>query len=220
MSAPDLDTVLAWRGRAVRDREGDKLGRLGDLYLDAATDAPAYAGIRTGLFGARESIVPLEGIREEDGDLVVPFAAAHVRDAPHLDPEEALSAEEEEALDAHYAGGRVGGSTSTGEAGALDGRDDPEPTPVPAAGGGAERGPAPVADEPGTMIRSEEEIVTGTTAPRATERVRLRKVIVTDHVERTVPVRREEIRLETDPPPEGTIESVHDVEEGEQDGRR
>jgi stress response protein YsnF len=61
------------------------------------------------------------------------------------------------------------------------------------------------------MIRSEEELVTGTTEMRPAERVRLRKVLVTDHVTKTVPVRREEIRLETDPP-DGTIERVEDVE--------
>jgi Domain of unknown function (DUF2382) len=45
------------------------------------------------------------------------------------------------------------------------------------------------------------------------ERVRLRKVLVTDHVTKTVPVRREAIRLETDPPPKGEIEHVEDVPE-------
>ena len=74
------------------------------------------------------------------------------------------------------------------------------------------------ADEPpreGEMIRSEEELRTGTTEMRPTERVRLKKVLVTDEVKRTVPVRREEIRLETDPPQEGTVESVQDVPEDE-----
>jgi stress response protein YsnF len=60
-------------------------------------------------------------------------------------------------------------------------------------------------------VRSEEEVVTGTTEMRPTEGVRLRKVLVTEHVKKTVPVRREEVRLETDPPPEGTIERVEDV---------
>lgn len=61
------------------------------------------------------------------------------------------------------------------------------------------------------MVPSEEEVVTGTTEPRPTKRVRIRKVLVTDHVTRKVPVRREEIRLETDPPPDGEIERVDDV---------
>ena len=59
------------------------------------------------------------------------------------------------------------------------------------------------------MIRSEEEVSVGKVAKPA-ERVRLKKVIVEDEVTRTVPVRKEKIRLETDPPPEGRIESVED----------
>ena len=31
---PDLDTVLAWRGKTVLDRDGEKAGTLGALYLD------------------------------------------------------------------------------------------------------------------------------------------------------------------------------------------
>jgi hypothetical protein len=61
-------------------------------------------------------------------------------------------------------------------------------------------------------VHSEEEVVTGTTEMRPRERVRLRKVLVTEQVTKTVPVRREEIRLETDPPPEGRIERVEEVE--------
>jgi hypothetical protein len=45
-----------------------------------------------------------------------------------------------------------------------------------------------------------------------TERVRLRKVLVTEDVEQTVPLRREIIQLETDPAPEGAIESVEDID--------
>ena len=62
------------------------------------------------------------------------------------------------------------------------------------------------------MIRSEEEVSVGKVAKPA-ERVRLKKVIVEDEVTKTVPVRKEKIRLETEPPPEGRIESVEDVGE-------
>jgi hypothetical protein len=209
MSDPDLDTVLGWRGRAVRDRDGEKLGRVGDLYLDGATDRPAFAGIRTGLFGRHESIVPLDGAREQDDELILPFAAAHVRDAPRLDPDEALSEEEEDALLEHYGGGpsTAGAEGRRDATGVRPGEVAGEPPED--AGGDA---PAPAqAGAQDAMTRSEEELVTGATPMRPTERVRLKKVRVTDHVTRTVPVRREEIRLETDPPPEGTIESVEDA---------
>ena len=175
-----MDTVLGWRGRTVRDRQGEKLGKLGDLYLDV-DDRPAYAGVTTGLLGTKESVVPLSGVREEDGDLHLAYDAELVRSAPSIEPEAVLSPDQEEALGRHY-----GAQTARTYGG--DAADD------------------------GTMIRSEEvaTIEQGPMAP--TERVRLRKVLVTEDVEQTVPLRREIIQLETDPAPEGAIESVEDID--------
>src|SRR5688500_15306683 len=98
---PDLDTVLGWRGKTVVDRDGEKVGTLGDLYLDRETERPAYAGVRTGVFKRNESIVPLEGAREVEGDLQVPYAAQQIRDAPNVDPEVELSDEEADRLHEH-----------------------------------------------------------------------------------------------------------------------
>ncbi len=171
----DLETLLSWRGRTVRDPSGDKIGKLGDLYLDAETDLPAYAGVRTGLFGTHESIVPLKGAEDVGGDVVVAHDAELVRGAPNLGPGAVLSPGEEFALDQHY--------------GTQPGANRPD-------------------EEPGTMVRSEEELRVGVTESAPVERVRLKKVLVTEHVETTVPRRREVIQLETDPAPEGAIESV------------
>ena len=61
------------------------------------------------------------------------------------------------------------------------------------------------------MVRSEEEVSFGVVPAKPRERVRLRKHTVVEHVEKTVPVRREEIRLEHEPPPEGKIVDVEDA---------
>ena len=63
------------------------------------------------------------------------------------------------------------------------------------------------------MTRSEEEVEFGKRTTQRAERVRLRKVLVEDEETKTVPVRKEVIQLETEPPPEGRIESVEDVGE-------
>jgi hypothetical protein len=185
----DIDTVLGWRGRTVRDRDGDKLGSLGDVYLDGETDRPAYAGVRMGLLGRNESIFPLAGIREHEGDLIVPYEKSLVEAAPSLDPDAALTPEEEEAIFAHY--------------GAQKERDKGDPF---------EEG----------MVRSEEEISVQAGDLRPAERVRLRKFMVTEHVETVVPRRKEVIQLETDPPPAGTVEHVEDIDPagGAQPGER
>jgi PRC-barrel domain/Domain of unknown function (DUF2382) len=165
---PDLDTVLSWRGKTVRDRDGEKLGTLGALYLDHDTDRPAYAGVQTGLLRRRESVVPLDGAEEIDGDVRVPYAAAQVHDAPNIDPDVALDEDEQERLHEHYS--------------------------VPAT-----EEPAAGAPE---VVRSEEEVRVQPGPMRPRERVRLKKYLVTDYVEQTVPVRREEVRVEHDPPRE------------------
>jgi|1186.fasta_scaffold892027_1 hypothetical protein len=174
----DIDTVLGWRGKTVRDRDGEKVGTLGDVYLEGESDRPAYAGVMTGLFRRNESIVPLEEAREVDGDVVVPYAGEQIREAPNVDPEVALTDEEEERLRSHY-----------GEATQI--MPDREATPE--------------------VVRSEEEVSFGVAPAQPKERVRLRKHTVVEHVQKTVPVRREEIRVEHDPPPEGRIVHEEDV---------
>ena len=192
MTHLDIDTVLGWRGRTVRDPDGEKVGSLGDVFLDRETDRPAWAGVKTGLFGRKESFVPLERVEDDGEDLRVPFTKDEIHAAPSVDPEVALTADEEAALWSHY--GRD--YATTGE----DRADAP-------AGDGESR----LGDD--AMTRSEEEIRVGEGPMKPAERVRLRKVMVTEHVKQTVPVRKEVIQLETEPAPEGRIDSVEDAGE-------
>src|SRR5215208_944174 len=178
MTPLDVDTVLAWRGKTVKDRHGEKIGRLGAVYLDRETDAPAYAGVTTGLLGRTEHYVPLAHAElDSDEDVRVPYAREMVLEAPTIHPEGALSAAEEDALDEHYSI------------------------------------PNTPSHPDGEMVRSEEEVHVSTRPTQRRERVRLRKHLVTEHVEKTVPVRREEIRVEHDPPKEGRVVDVEDVDE-------
>jgi sporulation protein YlmC with PRC-barrel domain len=178
----DIDTALAWRGKTVRDRHGEKIGRLGDVYLDRETELPAYAAVNTGLFGTKETYLRLDDAELVDDDVQVPYDRQVVLDAPRIDPEVALNAHEEALLDEHYGA------------------------------------PNPTASAEGEMVRSEEEVQVRTEPVKRRERVRLRKHIVTDHVEKKVPVRREEIRVEHDPPREGRIVDVQDAGEREPGG--
>lgn len=178
MAPIDVDTVLAWRGKTVKDRHGEKIGRLGAVYLDNETEAPAYMGVTTGLLGRTEHYAPLAHAElDADEDVRIPYDRDMVLAAPEIHPEVALSAAEEDALEEHYAM------------------------------------PNTPSDPGGEMVRSEEEVRVSTRPKERRERVRLRKYLVTEHVEKTVPVRREEIRVEHDPPQEGRIVGVEDVDD-------
>jgi sporulation protein YlmC with PRC-barrel domain len=180
MAEVDIDTALDWRGRTVVDRDGEKIGTLKDIYLDES-ERPHWGSVHTGLFGTRETLVPLEEAREQDGVLRLPYEQQHVKDAPNLDPDVQLTADEERALYRHY--GRAGDDEASAEPA------DEE------SGADADTRRDPAGD---AMTRSEEE-VQFTKRPRARGRARLKKYVVTDYVEKKVPVEREEVRLEYEP---------------------
>jgi stress response protein YsnF len=87
------------------------------------------------------------------------------------------------------------GRPSSGAGSAAGGEEPPGPVAVPEDERAAARAPAP---GDGSMVRSEEQLRVG--AERvASRRVRLVKFVVTEEVQVTVPVRREEVRLEEVP---------------------
>jgi hypothetical protein len=209
----DIETALDWRGRTVVDRDGDKIGKFDELYLDDA-DNPAWAAVTTGLFGMRQTFVPLSEARADGDVLQVPFGKDVVKDAPNVDPDTQLSPEEENLLYRHYGvrGGDGGnGDTVVEEDAPVAARSAGDDAPVAERTAGDEAvredAPAPADDtaspveasgEGGEMIRSEEEVSVGTRR-RVSGKARLKKYVVTEHVQKVVPVQREEVRVEFEP---------------------
>jgi stress response protein YsnF len=211
--AHHIDTVLGWRGETVVDRDGEKIGSLKELYLDQ-DDRPAWGAVDTGLFGLRQTFVPIVDARPVDGGIQVPFAKEHVKDAPSIEPDEQLSSDEERRLYRHY------------ELPAPDDADD-EGRPAEAGRGDTATADEPVGDDqrepgaraadvdagtgddaPDAMTRSEEELVVGTRR-RVRGKARLKKYVVTEHVQRTIPVQREEVRVEYEPAEGGEAADEH-----------
>src|SRR3954467_8214697 len=185
---PVTNDVLSWRGQELRSSDDDKLGTIEEIYLDTRTDEPEWALITTGLFGSKQSFVPLRDASQTDAGITVPFDKATVKDAPKIDPDGRLSREEETQLYRHY--GLDYGETEVGS-GVHDGRSDDD-----ADGTVGRDVSGPTTDD--AMTRSEEELRVGT-AKREAGRARLRKYVVTENATQTVPVQREEVRVEREP---------------------
>ncbi|MHA6751463.1 YsnF/AvaK domain-containing protein [Dermacoccus nishinomiyaensis] len=117
-----VDDVLATRSGKAYDSDGDKIGSVGEVYLDDQTSQPAWVTVNTGLFGTSESFVPLEGARVEGEDLHLPYTKAKIKDAPRQDADKHLDVEQEEALYRYY-GLSNGGTTHDGDRRDFDGRD-------------------------------------------------------------------------------------------------
>jgi uncharacterized protein (TIGR02271 family) len=206
------EDVLSWRGQDMVDADGDKIGKIEEIYLDAETNEPEWAVVTTGLFGSKQTFVPIGDANASGGSIRVPFEKATVKDAPKVDPDGRLSQEDERTLYAHY-GRQYSEYSGTGGSGVLD-RDETSTTTTGTRGDidvdrgtdadldTSDRGTVgrdtsgPTTDD--AMTRSEEELRIGKTE-RESGRVRLKKYVVEDEVTETVPVRREEVRIEREP---------------------
>ena len=115
----DQARTLAGSGGNVVSTDGGKIGGIGQIYLDDATGNPTWVTAKTGLFGTKESFVPLEGARVQGDDVVVGYDKDKVKDAPRVDPDGSLSPEEEDSLYSYY--GLGSGSTGAGYADSTTG---------------------------------------------------------------------------------------------------
>ncbi|MEE4495676.1 PRC and DUF2382 domain-containing protein [Streptomyces sp. BE230] len=89
-------------GLTVYDTEGEKIGNVGRVYVDDNTGRPDWITVKTGLFGMKESFVPLAGARRVGSDLHISHPKDRVKDAPRVDADAHLSVSEEEELYRHY----------------------------------------------------------------------------------------------------------------------
>jgi uncharacterized protein (TIGR02271 family) len=152
--------------------------------MDAETGKPEWLAVKTGMFGSKVSFVPIAEASDVDGDVRVPYDQQQVQDAPQAEADGELSQDEEANLYRHYG---------------LDYSEAHSDSGLPEGGGREAVGrdtSGPTTDD--AMTRSEEELRVGKTQ-RESGRARLRKYVVTEQVQKTVPVQREEVRVEREP---------------------
>jgi len=97
------ENLRDWRGEKVIDPSGSKIGDLEAVYVDTATDEPAFATVRVGMIGRhRLTFVPLAGATVSPSAVRVQYDKKLVADAPGIDTDGELSAAEEPSVFAHY----------------------------------------------------------------------------------------------------------------------
>lgn len=149
MNAPLGDAPQSLTGLHVVDQDGVKVGTVQQVYRDDATNDPEWITVRTGLFGMKETFIPLAGARRTGDELRVPHTKDTIKQAPRIDADGHLDPSEEERLYQHYGlsrpgSGRLGGGSA--DLGGLEGvpgdsRADTvvasAPPPSPTAAGAA-----------------------------------------------------------------------------------
>jgi uncharacterized protein (TIGR02271 family) len=246
-------------GADVVDPDNDKVGKVGQVYLDSDTNEPTWISVKTGLFGMSETLVPIDDATWTDGVLRLNVDKQQVKDAPRVEADQELSPEEQDRLYEYYhRGGTTGGygsttgdfteagsgatysdSTSGGTLGSTDaGYSD---TTTGGGIGGAAAGGATYSEATGrsdldtdsdrrgladtdvnrqadrgygndvsgpetddAMTRSEQRLNVDKERVQ-TGKARLRKYVVEEQQNVSVPVQREEVRLEREPITDGNV---------------
>jgi uncharacterized protein (TIGR02271 family) len=212
----DSSTVNSIFDAKVTDPNGDKVGTVKQVYLDNDNGQPLFASVSTGLFGSSESFVPLQDATFSGDELRVGYDKDKIKDAPRIDVDGDLSEQEQDRIFDYYGLG----ATGTGAGYDTTGTDD---AGTEAAGYGTDT----AADYTGTdttagaghdtsgqntddaMTRSEERLNVGTQNVQ-TGRARLRKHIVTEQQQVTVPVQHEEVTLEREPITDANVGAATD----------
>jgi sporulation protein YlmC with PRC-barrel domain len=98
-----LQDVQTWRGMKVVDADGDKIGTIENVFLDRHTGKPAWATVKTGLFGLKVTCVPIRDAEMAgDNEIRLPIQKEQVKEAPKIEPEGELTPDQERMLYEHY----------------------------------------------------------------------------------------------------------------------
>lgn len=200
----DASAFRSLHGTTLMGQDGDKIGKVNDVYEPAHEGGSWFATVNTGLFGSHSSFVPLDQADQSGDGVTVPYTKDFVKGAPHIDADAEISTSEEEEIYRYYG---ITGGTSSATTGSQGSTADYAGTTTTASTTGktdmASSGRTGVQDTSGSntdsaMTRSEERLRVGTQSVEA-GRARLRKYIVTENVTQTVPVSHEEVKVVREP---------------------
>lgn len=213
----DQDQARELVGQNAYDSNGDKVGKIGQVFFDDESGRPEFVTVNTGFFGTSESFVPVAEATAQDNGLALPFTKDVIKDAPNVTVEQGhLSRDEERELYRYYEmsytdmpdesvladqSGLGGQPVAAPEQDVDDHERGFAATGTHAQGDDALGGTGhdvsgPTTDE--AMTRSEERLDVGTRTEE-TGRARLRKYVVTEEEQVTVPVTKERAVLEREP---------------------
>lgn len=108
-----MDQLTEVQGCDVYASDGDKIGKVEEIYYDESTREPEWIGIGTGFLRMKRVVVPVQGANVRDGALYVPYAKDQVKDSPDIDDDE-ITTDTEQQLATYYGLGYSYQASDTG----------------------------------------------------------------------------------------------------------
>ncbi|HEY2771660.1 MAG TPA: PRC-barrel domain-containing protein [Solirubrobacteraceae bacterium] len=103
MTAP-IDDVTSLPGRKVTDQEENTIGEVKEIYAIDGDGYPMWVTVEasSGMSEKKTVFIPLARLKEEDGDLRVPYSKDHILSTPEVDGSDGISDECDRQLRDHY----------------------------------------------------------------------------------------------------------------------
>jgi len=195
ISNTEIDRI---EGATAYDNSGDKVGKIGQLYLDDETGQPSWITVSTGFFGTSETFVPLEGANFDGNDVRLSYDKDRIKNAPRVDADQHLDHTQEEELYRYY--GLQSGSYGTETTGYADttGTTGTTDTTTGYDRGVETTGTTGTTAGDNAVRLSEERLEVGKESV-TTGRARLRKYVTTETETVDVPVQKEKLVVERTP---------------------
>jgi uncharacterized protein (TIGR02271 family) len=218
-----------YAGYTVRDVDGEKIGKVDDLFLDE-NDQPEYIGVKMGFFGTSSTLIPMDAATVDDsqGFIQVNQPKSTVKDGPHFNDDHEITPEYENEVRSYYGLGSGAADRGTygdyygdgGLAGEHGGAGTTGPQSAGTVGAGMSMGDTEsgefrehdrddegvsqsrgddLEDRDELRVQRSEEELVAGTREREAGSMRVRKRVRTDRERVEVPVRHEEVSVERVP---------------------
>ena len=102
MTAP-IEDISSLPGKKVSDQQGASIGKVKEIYA-ADSGQPMWVEIE-GSFGSRDSrtvVIPLARLKDEGGEIGVPYSKDRIGDCPDVDTSDGISAQSDRELRGYY----------------------------------------------------------------------------------------------------------------------
>ncbi len=98
----EVEKIEDWYGQDVVDNDGEKVGKLEEVFTDIKSKEPTIGSVKTGLFGRKLTLVPLEGATLTRDHLRLPYTKDQIKGAPQADGGGQLNGESERDIFNYY----------------------------------------------------------------------------------------------------------------------
>jgi sporulation protein YlmC with PRC-barrel domain len=98
----EIEQIEEWAGQDVVDRDGEKIGKLEDVYFESGSRDAVFGCVKSGMLGRKHFLVPFADATVSRDHIRVAYSQDEVKDGPQADPGATLESGMQQELARHY----------------------------------------------------------------------------------------------------------------------